>query len=211
MGWVGALKWCVWGGSGCGGVVWVADQWRGCACGRGLRGEGASPILGRSILYLIRGCSQLRATPHMRLLDPRMPGTPPVQRLYLKGATGASHHRGGSISQGSEHRLEGHPFEAVYMEPRVCAYGFRGHLDPNMGDPEHPIIGPPRSQGRVHAASNPGAAFLHMHCSHPSDDAWWLAAFDRTWGPSCFVDECRLSFKLSETVTAACRVGCWAA
>mgnify|MGYP006207172313 FL=1 len=80
-----------------------------------------------------------------------------------------------------------------------------------MGDPEHPIIGPPRSQGRVHAASNPGAAFLHMHCSHPSDDAWWLAAFDRTWGPSCFVDECRLSFKLSETVTAACRVGCWAA
>jgi hypothetical protein len=92
---------------------------------------------------------------------------------------------------------------------RTCL--FRGHLDPNGGDPEHPIIGPPRSQGRVHAASNPGAAFLHMHCSHPSDDAWWLAAFDRTWGPSCFVDECRLSFKLSETVTAACRVGCWAA
>ena len=80
-----------------------------------------------------------------------------------------------------------------------------------MGDPEHPIIGPPRSQGRVHAASNPGAAFLHMHCSHFSDDAWWLAAFDRNLGPGCFVDECRLSFKLSETVTAACRVGCWAA
>ena len=131
-------------------------------------GGGISYPVGRSILYLIRGCSQLRATPHMRLLDPRMPGTPPVQRLYLKGATGASHHRGVSISQGSEHRLEGHPFEAAYMEPRVCAYGFRGHLDPNMGDPEHPLIGPPRSQGRVHAASNPGADFLHMHCSHLS-------------------------------------------
>ena len=114
------------------------------------------------------GAAQLRATPHTRLLDPRMPGTPPVQRLYLKGATGASHHRGVSISQGSEHRLEGHPFEAAYMEPRVCAYGFRGHLDPNMGDPEHPLIGPPRSQGRVHAASNTGADFLHMHCSHLS-------------------------------------------
>jgi len=131
-------------------------------------GGGISYPVGRSILYLIRGCSAQGYPTHMRLLDPRMPGTPPVQRLYLKGATGASHHRGGSISQGSEHRLEGHPFEAVYMEPRVCAYGFRGHLDPNMGDPEHPLIGPPRSQGRVHAASNTGADFLHMHCSHLS-------------------------------------------
>jgi hypothetical protein len=121
--------------------------------------------------------------------------------------------------QGSEHRLEGHPFVAAYIEfrvqslPRFCAHGlFRGHLDPNgrPGHPEHPIIGPPRSQGRVRAAST-GAAFLHMHCSHFSDDAWWLAAFDRNLGPGCFVDECRLSFKLSETVTAARRVGCWAA
>jgi hypothetical protein len=158
--------------------------------------------------------------PTLRLLVPRMPGAPyPDKRLYPRGATGASHHRGGSISQGSEHRLEGHPFVAAYIEfrvqslPRFCAHGlFRGHLDPNgrPGHPEHPIIGPPRSQGRVRAAST-GAAFLHMHCSHFSDDAWWLAAFDRNLGPGCFVDECRLSFKLSETVTAARRVGCWAA
>ena len=207
MGWVGALKWCVWGGSGCGGVVWVADQWRGCACRRGLWAEGASPILGRSILYLTRGCSS-QGYPTLRLLVPRMPGAPyPDKRLYPRGTTGASHHRGGSISQGSEHRLEGHPFVAAYIEfrvqslPRFCAHGlFRGHLDPNgrPGHPEHPIIGPPRSQGRVRAAST-GAAFLHMHCSHFSDDAWWLAAFDRNLGPGCFVDECRLSFKLSET------------
>ena len=141
--------------------------------GEGVLAEGGFGRRGHLLSWggassISSGAAQLRATPHTRLLDPRMPGTPPVQRLYLKGATGASHHRGGSISQGSEHRLEGHPFEAAYMEPRVCAYGFRGHLDPNMGDPEHPIIGPPRSQGRVHAASNPGADFLHMHCSHLS-------------------------------------------
>ena len=101
--------------------------------------------------------------PTLRLLVPRMPGAPyPDKRLYPRGATGASHHRGGSISQGSEHRLEGHPFVAAYIEsrvqslPRFCAHGlFRGHLDPNgrPGHPEHPIIGPPRSQGRVRAAS----------------------------------------------------------
>ena len=157
-------------------------------------GGGISYPVGRSILYLIRGCSAQGYPTHMRLLDPRMPGTPPVQRLYLKGATGASHHRGGSISQGSEHRLEGHPFEAAYMEPRVCAYGFRGHLDPNMGDPEHPIIGPPRSQGRVHVPrAIQGPTFctctVHILAGRAVAHAWWLAAFDRTWGPGCLVDE----------------------
>ena len=149
-----------------------------------------------------------------------MPGAPyPDKRLYPRGATGASHHRGGSISQGSEHRLEGHPFVAAYIEfrvQRVCPgfahMAYSGHLDPNGRPGASYHRAAYRSQGRrVRAASNPGAAFLHMHCSHFSDDAWWLAAFDRNLGPGCFVDECRLSFKFSETVTAACRVGCWAA
>ena len=150
--------------------MWVADQWRGCACGKGgFGGRGHLLSCGAEHPLSHQGLLSAQGYPtHEASRSKGMPGTPPCPEAYLKGSTGASHHRGGSISQGSEHRLEGHPFEAVYMEPRVCAYGFRGHLDPNMGDPEHPIIGPPRSQGRVHAASNPGADFLHMHCSHLS-------------------------------------------
>ena len=140
MRWVGALKRCVWGGSGCGGVVWVADQWRGCACRRGLWAEGASPILGRSILYLTRGCSS-QGSPTLRFLVSRMPGKQPLSRGSIPGE--------GDWSIPSQGR--------VYISGLGASFGGGILLKPPIWSPgcaHMPIQGAPRSQwGR------PGASY----------------------------------------------------
>ena len=56
------------------------------------------------------------------------------------------------------------------------------------GNPEHPITGLPIPCRRACPESNPGAAFLHMHCSHLSGSrygtlgGWWHPI--STWGYS---------------------------